>query len=219
MTGEPVSDASRPDGRGAKTTATVTDLEGSPVTFNATADDGLPPVPEITVLTQPPATALEGEVFGAAFQPVVQVEDGSGNPLAGVTVTAALASGSGTLEGATTAVSGSDGVATFGDLGVAGQGRNTIEFRGCDPWPLVAIAAIGTARLEETSGGNGVRSRLEHRAAPHLAASYRQGHRLGPGGDRRRNGKAEAVGSRGGRAHRGDQRWRTTRCSSVPAKR
>ena len=134
------------------TTATVADLEGSPVTFSATAEDGPPPEPEIIIVTQPPATALDGEVFAAASQPVVRVEDGSGNPIAGATVTAALASGSGTLEGATTAVSGSDGVATFGDLGVAGQGNHTIQFTGSEATATSSAIALSALPAEANSG-------------------------------------------------------------------
>ena len=134
------------------TTATAADLDGSPVTFSSTAQDGPPPVPEIIVVTQPPAIALEDEVFAAASQPVVRVEDGSGNPIEGVTVTAAIADGSGTLEGTTTAISGSDGVAAFGDLSVAGQGNHTIQFTGSDASSTSATIALSALPAEATSG-------------------------------------------------------------------
>ncbi len=122
------------------------------MTFSSTAEDGPPPVPEIIIVTQPPATALEDEVFAAASQPVVRVEDGSGNPIEGVTVTAAIAVGSGTLEGTTTAISGSDGVAAFGDLGVAGQGNHTIQFTGSDASATSATIALSALPAEATSG-------------------------------------------------------------------
>jgi hypothetical protein len=109
------------------TTASATGLEGSPVTFTATALDA-PPVSTLVIVTQPPATALDGEVFEPTEQPKVRVEGPGGEPVPGVTVTAALASGSGSLEGETAAVSGSDGVATFADLGISGQGEHTFEF-------------------------------------------------------------------------------------------
>ena len=108
-------------------TATVDGLEGSPVAFNATAVDG-PQEPALVITTEPPTAALNGEVFAAADQPVVRVNGDGGTPVAGATVTAALASGSGTLEGQLTAVTAADGVAKFGDLGIAGQGNHTIEF-------------------------------------------------------------------------------------------
>ena len=108
------------------TTAAVTGLQGSPVTFTATATDGL--TPGITITTNPPTEALTGEVFDPVVQPVVQVRDGTGQPMAGVQVTASVASGGGTLEGTTTATTDASGVARFGDLGISGTGAQTLEF-------------------------------------------------------------------------------------------
>jgi hypothetical protein len=45
-----------------------------------------------------------------------------------VEVTAALASGSGSLEGSTTATTEASGIARFRDLGIAGTGSHTLEF-------------------------------------------------------------------------------------------
>ena len=56
----------------------------------------------IVITTNPPVSALNGEVFDPAAQPTVQVSSGSG-PAVGVDVTASLASGGGTLDGTTTA--------------------------------------------------------------------------------------------------------------------
>jgi hypothetical protein len=108
------------------TTASASDLEGSPLTFTATAneqggEDG------IAITTNPPVGALDHEVFDPAAQPAVQVTAG-GSPAAGVEVTAALASGSGTLEGVTTATSDASGIARFRDLGITGTGAHTLEF-------------------------------------------------------------------------------------------
>lgn len=86
----------------------------------------------LTITTQPPSTALKSEVFDPASQPVVKLLDGGGNPMAGVTVTASVASGSGTLEGGITATTDASGVARFQDLGIAGTGAHTIEFSGGD---------------------------------------------------------------------------------------
>ncbi len=130
-------------------TATVAGLDGSPVTFTATAVDG---TPTLVIITQPPSTALDGEVFAAAAQPVVSVETTAGDPLEGVTVTAALASGSGTLEGALTAVSGPDGTAAFGDLGVAGQGNHTIQFTTPDASATSSTIALSALPSEATTG-------------------------------------------------------------------
>ncbi len=77
------------------TTATATKsdgspLDGAPVTFVATAVTG---TPGVSVVTQPPPSALSGEVFDPTAQPVVSVGDNAGGPLSGVTVTASVASG------------------------------------------------------------------------------------------------------------------------------
>jgi hypothetical protein len=82
----------------------------------------------IAITTNPPVSARDREVFDPVVQPVVEVEDGSGNPAAGVVVTASLASGGGTLEGNLTATSDAAGVARFGDLGISGTGAHAIRF-------------------------------------------------------------------------------------------
>ncbi|HEV7365387.1 MAG TPA: galactose oxidase-like domain-containing protein, partial [Gemmatimonadales bacterium] len=105
------------------TTATVTGLDGSPVTFLATVVTG---APGISVVTQPPPSALSGEVFDPTAQPVISVADDGGSPLSGVTVAASVTSGS--LEGTTTATTNAGGIATFGDLGIRGAGSSTIKF-------------------------------------------------------------------------------------------
>jgi Galactose oxidase-like, Early set domain/Bacterial Ig-like domain (group 1) len=108
------------------TSASVDGLEGSPVTFVSTAVEsgGLG---SIVITTNPPVSALDGEVFDPAVQPVVQVKDFNGNPASGVEVTATVSSGA-TLEGTTTATSDAAGVAAFGDLGIRGTGSSTLEF-------------------------------------------------------------------------------------------
>jgi hypothetical protein len=133
-------------------TATVTGLDGSPVTFSATAVDGPPPTPTLVIVTQPPSAARDGEVFAADAQPVVSVETTVGDPLEGVTVTAALASGSGTLQGSLTAVSGPDGTAEFGDLGIAGQGNHTIQFTTPDANVTSSAVALSALPSEATTG-------------------------------------------------------------------
>jgi galactose oxidase-like protein/Big-like domain-containing protein/Kelch motif protein len=105
------------------TTATATGLDGSPITFVATVVTG---APGVAVITQPPPSALSGEVFDPTAQPVVSVADDGGSPLSGVTVTASVASG--TLEGTTTATTSASGIATFADLGIRGAGSTTIKF-------------------------------------------------------------------------------------------
>src|SRR3954452_9388161 len=108
------------------TTATVSGLDGSPVTFVSTATPG--GSPGIAITTQPPSAALSAEVFDPASQPVISLSDDQGQPRPGVQVTARVVSGSGTLEGTTTASTDANGRAAFGDLGIRGQGSNSIEF-------------------------------------------------------------------------------------------
>jgi hypothetical protein len=80
------------------------------------------------VLTQPSSVAESGEKFDR--QPVVQVQDASGNaaPQSGVTVTAAIQSGLGFLGGDRTKSTSGSGAATFGDLKITGLGNHTLVF-------------------------------------------------------------------------------------------
>lgn len=82
----------------------------------------------IAITVNPPTSALTGEVFDPAVQPAVQVKDGSGNPAAGVEVSATVASGGATLEGTATATTDANGIAKFGDLGLRGTGQQTLQF-------------------------------------------------------------------------------------------
>jgi galactose oxidase-like protein/Big-like domain-containing protein len=107
------------------TTAAVSGLDGSPVTFVATAVGG---APGVTVITQPPQSALSGEVFDPSAQPVVSVADDGGNPVSGVDVTASVSTGGGTLEGNTTVTTNATGIASFADLGIKGSGSQSIRF-------------------------------------------------------------------------------------------
>ncbi len=85
------------------------------------------PVAQLTITTQPSATAQNGAVFPQ--QPVVELRDESGFPASGQGVTASIASGGGTLTGATTVVTDGDGVATFTDLAITGMvGSRTLIF-------------------------------------------------------------------------------------------
>jgi hypothetical protein len=107
------------------TIAAATGVEGT-VTFTSTVGE---PIPNgLAITTNPPVSALDREVFDPAAQPVVVLRDGSGNPVEGAEVTASIASGGGTLEGATTATTNASGIASFGDLGIAGTGEQTLEF-------------------------------------------------------------------------------------------
>lgn len=96
------------------TTATVEDLP--PVEFISIAEAGA--VPQLLVATQPSPNAVTGEVLPQ--QPVIQLEDGTGQPGgAGVEVTASVAGA--TLSGAATVLSDEEGVARFTNLALTGD--------------------------------------------------------------------------------------------------
>ncbi len=84
---------------------------------------------QLAITTQPSSTAQSGVAF--AQQPVIQLEDASGNAVSqsGVVVTAAIASGGGTLGGTSTATTNTSGVATFTNLAITGTvGARTLTF-------------------------------------------------------------------------------------------
>src|SRR5207253_1010586 len=84
---------------------------------------------QLTVTTEPSSTAQSGVLF--AQQPVIQLRDVSGNLVsqAGVTVTAAMATGSGTLGGTLTATTTGTGAASFTNLAITGAaGDRTLSF-------------------------------------------------------------------------------------------
>jgi len=97
------------------------------VRFVATSTAGAPST--LGLATQPSPQARVGVPF--TRQPVVQVRDAAGNPVAasGVTVTAAVASGAGQVIGTASRTTGSDGRATFTNLGIGGAtGPHTLIF-------------------------------------------------------------------------------------------
>src|SRR5205814_1950547 len=96
---------------------------------------------QLTLTTEPSPTAQSGVPF--AQQPVAQLRDGAGNAVsqAGVTVTAAIATGGGTLGGTFTAATSASGVATFTNLSLSGTaGDRTLSFSATGLTP----AASGT---------------------------------------------------------------------------
>ncbi len=129
------------------TTASVTGLQGSPVTFTATATDGL--TPTLAITTQPSAVAQTG--IALAVQPVIQLKDGAGadDAQSGVTITAALTGDTGTLEGDVTRTTGAGGAASFDDLAITGaDGAYTITFTA--PGHIQVVSApvtLGTPSL------------------------------------------------------------------------
>lgn len=139
-----------PDAGRQTTTASVSGLLGSPVTFVATAAGIAGPGLSVTI--EPPSTALSAEVFEPASQPVVTLKNAQGDALSGVDVTATLASGSGTLEGATTATTNASGIAAFLDLGIRGSGSHTIEFTSGTATATSASVVIAALSQKATSG-------------------------------------------------------------------
>jgi hypothetical protein len=134
------------------TTATVAGLQGSPVKFISTATEDVPPPGSIAITTNPPVSALTEEVFDPVVQPVVVVNNGSGNPVAGAQVTATIASGSGTLQGNTTATTSASGVAAFGDLGISGTGEHRLLFTAGTETVTSSPIAISALPSEATTG-------------------------------------------------------------------
>jgi hypothetical protein len=132
------------------TVASSEGIDGSPVTFTATATES-PPGPVVEVVTQPPASALDGEVFAADAQPSVRVLT-DGVAVEGATVTASIASGNGTLEGELTAETDPQGIARFGDLGIAGEGDHTIEFTAPDASATSSTVTLSALPAEATTG-------------------------------------------------------------------
>ena len=104
------------------TTATVEGLP--PVVFTSTAEAGS--IPQLLIANQPSATAVSGEPL--AEQPVIQLEDGTGQPGgAGVEVTASVTGA--TLSGTATVASDEAGVVRFTDLALTGaDGTYTLVF-------------------------------------------------------------------------------------------
>ena len=122
------------------TTAAVTDLPS--VVFTSTAAEG--GLPTLSIATQPSASAVSGEALER--QPVIQLEDGNGQPSgAGVAVTASVSGA--TLSGTTEVESDETGLVRFTDLVLTGSdGDYTIEFAS----PGYLPAESGPIALTET---------------------------------------------------------------------
>jgi hypothetical protein len=134
------------------TTATVSGLDGSPVTFVSTATEDVPPPDNISISTNPPVAALTSEVFDPVVQPVVTVTTSAGSPVAGAEVTASIGSGGGQLEGRTTATTDANGVARFLDLGINGTGDHTIEFTAGTSSVTSSPVSVSALPTEATTG-------------------------------------------------------------------
>src|SRR5690606_19045223 len=133
--------------------AGLTGVTASPLTLSAG------PAAALAITTAPAASAQSG--IALTTQPVLQVVDGAGNPVsqAGITVTAAIASGGGTLSGTTAVATDAQGVATFGNLALSGlAGPRTLSFSatGLATATSGSIAlTAGAAASLAISAGNG----------------------------------------------------------------
>ncbi|HEU5048754.1 MAG TPA: Ig-like domain-containing protein, partial [Gemmatimonadales bacterium] len=115
---------------------------GGEVIFSTTASGGL------AILTQPSATVESGQVFPQ--QPVIQLRDASGSPvaLAGVEVVATISSGGGTLGGTTTVSTDAQGQATFTNLSITGSpGTRRLLFAAS------GFTAVTSAEIAVTAPG------------------------------------------------------------------
>ena len=89
-----------------------------------------PPTPQLAVTRQPSSPATLGVPFDQ--QPIVQLRTAGGSDIttAGVSVSAAIISGGGSLVGTTTATTDAAGRAEFTDLAITGDpGPRTLVFR------------------------------------------------------------------------------------------
>jgi len=111
------------------------------------------PAATITVTTQPPASALDSEVWDPSRQPVMTVKDAAGHTEpAGILVTASIATGSGTLQGTVTATTKAGGIAKFGDLGIAGTGPYTLAFTTGAASTTSSTVTLSSLPPEATTG-------------------------------------------------------------------
>ncbi|MFL5447168.1 MAG: galactose oxidase-like domain-containing protein, partial [Gemmatimonadales bacterium] len=111
---------------------------------------GAPSTLKITV--QPPAGAIDSEVWIPSRQPTVVVKDANGVVVPGVTVTGSIASGTGTLQGKLAITTNSSGVAKFVDLGIAGAGPHTLRFSTGGPSVTSATVTLSALSTQATTG-------------------------------------------------------------------
>ncbi|MDB4924882.1 hypothetical protein, partial [Mucilaginibacter sp.] len=117
---------------------------------------------QLTITTQPSAAAQSGAAF--AQQPIIQLRDGSSNPIsqAGINVTAAILTGGGTLGGTVTVQTNASGVATFTDLNISGTiGDRTLQFTSSGLTSVtsntitLSAGAAAVIRVETAADGTG----------------------------------------------------------------
>ncbi len=100
-----------------------------------------PPPPELSLLTQPSGSATPGVPFGR--QPEVQLRNGDGSPQAGVTVTAEIESGGGSLAGTPGGTTDANGRVAYTDLAINGApGSYTLRFTAAGVTPVSSDAVV-----------------------------------------------------------------------------
>ena len=110
------------------------------------------PAATVRVSRQPPASALDREVWLPGSQPTLVVRDAAGVGVPGAVVTATVATGPGTLQGTLTATTKTNGSATFTDLGLAGVGSSTLRFTTGALSTTSSAVAVAALPPEATSG-------------------------------------------------------------------
>jgi adhesin/invasin len=136
------------------TSAVAVPLPESVVTFTTTAVAA-----KLVFQTQPASTASSGAAIDP--QPVLQLQDPSGAPLAraGVPVTAQIATGDGTLSGTTSRESDASGLVTFTDLAIVGApGARTLIFAADGYASAISMPVslgVGAPASVAASGGDG----------------------------------------------------------------
>jgi hypothetical protein len=123
------------------------------VLFQTTAMAGT--ASKLVITTPPSSTAQSGAPL--AQQPVVQVTDAAGNPVAqaGITVEASIASGGGTLSGTTSVVTDAEGRGVFTDLTISGAaGTRTLSFTAAGLATATSGGiTIGAGSVDESQSG------------------------------------------------------------------
>ena len=136
------------------TTALATSLPEDVESFITTAVAA-----KLVLVTQPGAIASSGAIIDP--QPVLRLEDPSGNPLAraGVSVTVQIASGDGSLRGGTTRLSDAEGGVTFDDLSIVGApGARTLIFAASGYAPAISTPVslgVGAPASVAIAAGDG----------------------------------------------------------------
>ena len=163
---QPATAVTGGDGRAA----TQRVLGGQPGTYGTTALVALLPedvasftttavAAKLVLVTQPGATAASGAVIDP--QPVLELQDASGNPAprGGVSVTVQISSGDGTLHGTTTQSSDANGRVAFTDLAIAGPpGARTLIFAASGYASAISTPVslgVGAAASAAVAAGDG----------------------------------------------------------------